>query len=97
MSDKGSYLPIIFSNEVYFFLGDTNASQHRALIAMIFSPNHYSSRLLRRLVQINIINGEYKVAEKYLKILSKTLFHKKWAYNLLCMLNDEEKISGYRG
>lgn len=93
MSDKGSYLPIIFANEVYFYLGDVNASQHLALLAMIFSPNHYSSRLLRRLVQINIINGEYKVAEKYLKILSKTLFHKKWAYNLLCMLNDEEKIS----
>lgn len=95
ISNKGSYLPIIFANEVYFYLGDVNASQHLALLAMIFSPNHYSSRLLRRLIQVNVINEEYKIAEKYLKILEKTLFHKKWAHNLLLMLNDndEEKIS----
>jgi hypothetical protein len=91
--NKGSYLPIIFSNEVYFHIGDVNASQHSALLGMIFAPNNYSSRLLRRLVQINIINGEYKVAEKYLRILETTLFHKKWAKRLLEVLDDESRIS----
>lgn len=74
-----NYMTITFSNEVYWQLGDVNASQHSALLGMIFSPNCQNVRLMKRLVEINIVNGEYAVAEKFISILEKTMFHRKWA------------------
>ena len=74
-----NYLTITFSNEIYWQLGDVNASQHSALLGMIFSPRSRNVRLVKRLVEINIVNGEYALAEKYIKILEKTLFYHGWA------------------
>lgn len=84
-----NYITITFSNEVFYYLGDVNASQHFALLGTIFSPKQQSSRLMRRLVQINIINGEYRLADKYLKMLEKTLFHSKWAKQIKPLITDE--------
>jgi len=88
-----NYITITFSNEVYYYLGDVNASQHTALLGMIFSPKSESSRLMRRLVQINIINGEYAVAGKYIKMLKKSMFHRKWAQSLESYLFNEERCT----
>lgn len=74
-----NYMTITFSNEIYWQLGDVNSSQHSALLGMIFSPRSRNVRLMKRLVEINIVNGEYAVAEKYIKILEKTLFYHNWA------------------
>lgn len=85
---KGLFLPvsaestpmtILFSNEVFFRLGDMNMAQHSAMLGMIFSPDGRSSRLVRRLADIHIINGEYEAADKYLRMLEQTLFHKRQA------------------
>lgn len=84
-----NYITITFSNEVFYYLGDVNASQHFALLATIFSPKQQSSRLMRRLIQINIVNGEYALAEKYIEILKQTIFHKKWALAVEPLLYDE--------
>jgi len=88
-----NYLTITFSNEVYWQLGDVNAAQHSALLGMIFSPRARNSRLMKRLAEINIVNGEYEVAEKYLKILEKTLFHRRWAEARRGFLFNEEACS----
>ena len=89
VDNRQSFLSILFSNEVYYHLGDVNASQHSAMLGMIFSPQQQSSRLLRRLAQINIINGEYEVAAKFLAMLDKSLFHRKWALTMRQLLYDE--------
>jgi hypothetical protein len=88
-----NYVTITFSNEVYWQLGAVNSSQHSALLGMIFSPQTYNIRLLKRLAEINIINGEYAVAEKYLKIISGTLYHRKWAIARMKLLNSEAECS----
>ncbi len=88
-----NYLTITFSNEVYWQLGDVNASQHSALLGMIFSPRSRNSRLMKRLVEINIVNGEYSVARKYLKILEKTLFYREWASEREKFLYNEDECS----
>ncbi|HPA87848.1 MAG TPA: DUF6057 family protein [Bacteroidales bacterium] len=88
-----NYLTITFSNEVYWQLGDVNAAQHSALLGMIFSPRARSSRLMKRLAEINIVNGEYEVAEKYLGILGKTLFHRKWAESRRKFPGSEEECA----
>ena len=89
-----TYLTITFSNEVWWQLGDVNASQHSALLGMIFSPRSRNTRLMKRLVEINIVNGEYAVAEKYINILEKTLFYSKWANEKRRFLNSEAECKG---
>ena len=74
-----NYMTIAFSSEVYWQLGDVNASQHSALLGMVFSPRAKNSRLMKRLIEINIVNREYGAAEKFIGILEKTMFHSKWA------------------
>ncbi len=88
-----NYLTITFSNEIYWQLGDVNASQHSALLGMIFSPRSRNSRLMKRLVEINIVNGEYSVARKYLTILDKTLFYREWASERKRFLYNEDECS----
>lgn len=85
-----NYMGIAYSNEVYFLIGDVNTSQHSALLATTFSPKNQSSRMLRRMVEANIINKEYAAAEKYIKMLEKTWFHSKWAKEMKTFLYDEE-------
>jgi len=46
---------------------------------MIFSQNHRSSRLTKRLAEIHIAIGDAPAAGKYLGLLEKTLFYRKWA------------------
>lgn len=88
-----NYVTITFSNEVYWQLGDINASQHSALLGMIFSPQSRNVRLLKRLAEINIANSQYDVAGKYLRILEKTLYHRKWALQMERFLSNEEECS----
>ena len=76
---------IFVSNDVFFLMGDMNMAQHSAMLGNTFSPYQRSSRMMRRLAEINLINGDSAATGKYLRILSKTLFHKKWAENRMAM------------
>jgi len=89
-----NYLTIVLSNEVYWQLGDLNASQHSAMLGTIFSPRAQNSRLMKRLVEINIVNGQYDVAGKFITILEKTMFHKKWASDRRKYLFNEAECAG---
>lgn len=89
-----NYMTITFSNEVYWQLGDINASQHSALLGMIFSPRARNVRLMKRLAEINIVNGEYAVAGKFITILEKTMFYRKWASDREKFLYNEKECTG---
>ncbi|MBP7504079.1 MAG: hypothetical protein KA780_01460 [Prolixibacteraceae bacterium] len=89
VDNRQNFVTITFSNEVYYHLGDVNASQHSAMLGMIFSPAQRSARLVRRLAQINLINGEYEVASKYLGMLESSLFHRQWALGMRRYLQNE--------
>lgn len=89
-----SYL--LMSNEVYFRLGLVNAAQRFVFEAQESIPNKQrSGRMMRRLAEISIINGEYAVAERYLRILQKTFAYSKWATEMLGYLGNEEKINAH--
>ncbi len=86
-------IPMI-TGEIYYHLGFINTAQRYAFEAMESLPNYWKSgRALKRLAETNLINGEYKVAEKYLRILTHTTFYKKWAQYVLEMMKDEEAIN----
>jgi hypothetical protein len=83
VSPEESWESILFSNEVYFLVGDMNLAQHSAMLGNTFSPHNRSSRMIRRLAEINLVNADSAAARKYLRMLDKTLFHKKWAEKYL--------------
>ncbi len=76
---------IFVSNEVFYLLGDMNLAQHSAMLGNTFSPYQRSSRMIKRLAEINMVNEDSAGACKYLRILGKTLFYKQWAESHLLM------------
>ncbi len=78
--------------EVYFQLGLINTAQRYYFEAMEAAPNYKKScRCVRRLAETNLINGQYGVARKYLHILEKTVFYRKWAQRTLAMIDQGEE------
>lgn len=67
------------ASEAWFQMGDMTLAEHATILGMIFSPHHTGSRAVKRLAEINLIQGETEAAEKYLHILSKSWVHRKWA------------------
>jgi len=92
------YVTAIMGNEILYQLGLTNASQEYAFESMETIPNMGKSvRVIKRLAETNMINGQYKVSEKYLKLLGKTVFYRKWARESMNFLYNEEKINNDPG
>lgn len=84
------------TGEIYFWLGLVNTAQRFAFEAMEAIPNYNkSARVVKRLAETNLINGQYKVAEKYLKMLEKTVFYRPWAQRTMAMLGDEKAINAH--
>ncbi len=81
LGNRSSFLSILFSNDAWFEVGDMTMAEHSAMLGQIFSYNHRSSRMVKRLAEINLIAGEDKAAGKYLTMLEHTLCHRKWAQN----------------
>lgn len=91
-----NYATTQLTGEIYFHLGLVNTAQRLAFEAMEAIPNYNKSgRALKRLVETNVINGQYKVAEKYIKILEKTIFYRRWAERMRAMLGDEKAINAH--
>ena len=85
------YFSTLTTAEVYFQLGLINTAQRYYFEAMEAAPNYKKScRCIRRLAETNLVNGQYDVARKYLHILEKTVFYKKWAQRTLSMIDDGE-------
>lgn len=81
------------TGEAYFQLGLVNTAQRYAFEAMEAIPNYYKSgRAVKRLAETNLINGQYRVAEKYLRMLEKTVFYRRWAQSRREMLADTTLI-----
>ena len=74
----------------------TNISQRVAFDAMEYIPNYNKSgRALKRLVETNIISGHYDVARKYIDILEKTTFYRKWAQSMRQITDNPELIKNH--
>lgn len=81
-------------SNIFLQLGMVNNAERMAFDAKQYIPhNHKSGRLYRRLAETNIINGNYTIAAKYLKMLQSTLFYGQWANDFLEHLNDEDYIN----
>lgn len=69
-------------NELYWALGDMTFTERAAMMTNVFSHNNRNVRMIRRLAECNFVSGDSLAAEKYLRILDKTLAYDKWAMNV---------------
>ena len=84
------------TGEIYFHLGLINTAQRLAFESMEAIPNYNkSARVVKRLAETNIINGQYKIAEKYLRMLEKTIFYRLWAQRMIAILGNEKAINDH--
>ena len=72
-------LTIINMNELYWALGDMTFTERAAMMTNVFSPDNRNVRMMKRLAECNIVSGDSIAAQKYLRILSKTLVYSRWA------------------
>ena len=80
--------------EIFFRLGMVNDAERYMFEAQEAIPNHRkSARLTRRIIECEIINGNYQVAAKLLRRLQKTLFYSNWADQTMALLGNEKAIN----
>lgn len=82
--------------EVYYHLGMILTAQYHFFEAQEAILDYQKSAYCyKRLAETNLINGNYKVAGKYLSSLEKTLFYRDWAKQTMSLLNNEEAINNH--
>ena len=80
--------------EIFFRLGMVNDAERYMFEAQEAIPNYRkSARLTRRIIECEIINGNYKVAAKLLRRQQKTLFYSNWADQTMALLGNEKAIN----
>lgn len=89
--DNFSNLP---SAEAFYHLGMINsAKRYMYDIQESILNGRKSGRCMKRIAECFILNGQYKVAKKYLDVLKQSLFYRSWAEEAEQCLYDEVKIN----
>lgn len=79
-------------SDIYFTMGATASSQEMAFEGYVSAMEDGNPRMLKRLVQTNLIYGTYPVAEKYISILEKTYAYRDWAQSQRKYLYSDEVV-----
>ena len=84
----------ITSGELLWMMGMPNLTlQYFFDVQESIQNGRKSGRFLSRIAECNIVNGWYDRAEKYLDILSQSLFYRKWARSRKAMIQDESLVA----
>ena len=84
----------ITSAELLWMMGMPNLTlQYVFDVQESIQNGRKSGRFLSRIAECNIVNGWYDRAEKYLDILSQSLFYRKWAHSRKAMIQDESLVA----
>ena len=89
VSTENSLFTNSLAGEAWFQLGDMTVAEQSAITSLQASPKHTGARFLVRLARVNLISGEDAAAQKYLSLLGKTLFYRKWALSMMPGRQDE--------
>lgn len=86
----------VITMEAFWELGFINESLRYAFDSQESIANcRKSGRFMRRMVECNIINGQYDLASKYIDLLKQSLFYRDWAQIAETYLYNEIKINIY--
>jgi hypothetical protein len=81
---------LLFCSDQYYDLGFMHESRHWAFEAQTILTN--SPRLLKRLVLINLVIGNYKLVEKFLNQLNENMLYHDWVKKYSRYLEDTSLI-----
>ena len=74
------YISNISTGEAFWRLGFVNEALRYAFDTQESIPDlKKSPRAMMRMAECRIVNGDYKVASKYIDILKRSLFYREWA------------------
>ncbi len=73
-------------SDLYWDLGLMSESQHWAFEAQTILPN--SPRILKRIAMIYLVNRNYRLAEKFLKVLNKNSLYNNWVTQHMKFIKD---------
>lgn len=79
-------------SDIYFTIGSISLAQEMAFEGYVSAMEDGNPRMLKRLVQTNLIYGAYPVAEKYITVLEKTFAYSDWARSQRKFLYNDEAI-----
>ncbi|MBG0857911.1 MAG: hypothetical protein IQL11_00300, partial [Bacteroidales bacterium] len=79
-------LNLFFGGELFSQLAYNNESIHWAFEALV--AKGLNPRSLKKLTVGCIVNGNYDIAQKYLNLLNRTFFYRKWAQKHIRYLSD---------
>lgn len=83
----------VMTAEIFFKMGMVNDAHRYMYEAQEAIPNYRKSgRFSKRIVQCEIVNGQYEVAAKYLRMFQHTLFYKKWADETLELIQNPQSL-----
>ena len=85
-----SRLGLIQASEVAWQVGQVNASQRFAFVGVLSAQRCVQPRLMKRLVESYLVNGEYRAAEKYIRILEASPRYRDWARAQRALLDPQQ-------
>ena len=88
-NDPKTRLGLIEACEVAWQVGHVNSAQRFAFVGVLSSQRCVQPRLMKQLVDIFLVLGEYRAAEKYIKMLEATPNYSKWANERRSLLDPE--------
>ena len=84
------------TGEILFQLGMVNSAQRFYFEGMEAIPNYNKSvRAVKRLAETAIIRGDYRLAEKYLRLLENTSFYRNWARRNLELIRNPQSVAAH--
>jgi len=83
--DAESLLRAMYNSDLFFEMGHVNAA-FRFAYNQINRGRTYAN--LERIAECNMVNGNYEIAEKYLNLLERTLFHRGFAQHYKSVIAD---------
>ena len=78
-------------SDIAFTIGNISMAQEMAFECNVIC-SFSNARMLKRLVQTNLIYGYHVTAERYVRMLEKSLFYRKWAKEHRRFLYNEQAI-----
>lgn len=79
-------------SDIYFAMGATALAQEMAFEGYVCARDGGNPRMLKRLVQTNLIYGAYHVAKKYIVLLEHTFGYRRWAASQRRFLYDDSAV-----
>ena len=83
----------VLLSDIYFSMGHIAMAQRMAFEANESISNSGGPRMLKRLIQTNLLYGVYPVAEKYINLLEQTKYYSDWAHEHRRFLWNDDAIA----